>query len=406
MANKKLSAQFAEDDFPIYGFDGGNERSKVSVTLPKALRESFDDTTVLEENFVRSAVQLNAVATITKHEYDRACTLRRGQQPDYSFIHIVDGKKDIFLVVGDAAMGFIKDLAHERRMNKAKYTRLYHGIQFIRGLTAIHKGNLPEHCHIIAGHPPLNSEKAQDIQNSLKGLWKLDFMGEKHEVEVHTVKPIDEILGAAMNIRLKLNGNENGRAAIVRNGRTLGFDLGGGTLDVMMLDERGYPMPGSLDSAEVGIFDAVLNFKAAFDSHPEYVKAFGDSTSGISLEQVFDIFRDPQHFLRGGGLENGYIDCSELYTEVMAGELNRIYAMTKSLLGNIETAAQQVVIFGGAGDLLFEDLAENIFGGYARNGRLLRGATKGFGILGASIGMSKFGTMLRRLEAKKLQELK
>lgn len=396
---KRLIPQFADDNFPIYGYDGGNERAKVSVAKSRVTSETD------EGSFFRNSIQLNAVVEISKREYDQAAARHRGQQPDYSFLHLIDNKKDVFLVIGDTAMNYIRDFANERKMNKAKYARNYHGVQFIRGLTVIHKGSLPPDLHVLAGHPPLNSEKADAIQAALQGTWKLDFMGEKHTVNVHTVKAVDEIMAAAMNIRLRVDGNANGRAATMNRGTTVGFDLGGGTLDVMKINDKGLPVAGTLDSAEVGIFDAIMEFKAAFDNTPEYSEAIGESTSGIPLEKVYEIFRDPEHKLRGGGLVGGFLDCSDIYRFVMAGELNRLYAITKGLLGNIALAGDQVTVFGGAGDLLFEEIAESIFPTYAENGLLLRGADKGYGILGASMGLVKFGTLLRRLEQKKLQEV-
>lgn len=395
---KKLIAQFANDDFPIYGHDGGNERDKTSLILPKSARNANPEE---EGSFIRNSIQLNAVAELSKRQYDAAVSRRRGARPDYAFMHFDVGKEDKFYVVGDAALPYIHDIANERKMNKAKYGRMYHGIQFIRGLTVIHGGDLPENLHVVAGHPPLNVEKADAIVEALQGEWKLDFMGEKHKLRVHTVRPIDEILGAAMHLRLKVDGTENGRTALVNHGQTLGFDLGGGTLDMMLIDNRGLPVPGTLRSAEVGIFGAILAFKEAFDGSAEHSEAIGESTSGLPLEKVYEIFRDPKHILYGGGLAGGQLHCAELYEDVMAGELNRLYSITKGMVKAISVAADQVVVFGGAGDLLFKEVSETIFPNYASNGRLLRGG----GILGASIGMAKFGNLMRNAEHRKLREM-
>lgn len=392
----KFKPQFANDDFPIYGDDGGNERNKVSLILDKAARNADPDD---EGSFARNSIQMNLVVEIGKRDYESAVSRRRGSRPDYAFMHLVDSKKDRFFVVGDAAMTYVRDFASERKMNKAKFTWDYHGLQFIRGLTVIHGGDLPENLHVVAGYPPLNVEKTDAIINSLQGTWDLDFMGERHKIHVHTVKPIDEILAAAMHLRLTTLGTENGRTSIVNQGQTLGFDLGGGTLDVMLLNNKGYPIAGSLRSAEVGIFDAILAFKEAFDNDKKLSAALGDSTSGLPIEKVYEIFRDPEHLLRGGGLPKGQLDCSELYKEVMYGELNRLYGITKGLVNAVSVAADQVVIFGGAGDLLFKEIAEHIFPNYADNGKLLHGG----GILGASIGMAKFGRMLRRAEYQKME---
>lgn len=389
---KVLRPAFAEDDFPIIGLDNGNDKSKASRVVYPKTGEVLDGGS--DSAYFKDSIQQNAVIAISESEYNKQAAAYRGKRPNYGYIKW-DGR---YFAVGDTAMNYMRDM-RERRIKNAKFSRDYYGLLFIRALMALYNGNPPTDVHVVGGHPPFNRSKKQDIEDSLRGNWSVEFLGEKHQIKVHSVRSDDEISAAAFNLRYRIDGQKDGH--FKQDGIALGFDLGGGTLDVVLLNEQGKPIDGTHDSTEIGIIDCVLNFKALFDE--VHGAKFPHNPSGISLETVYTIFRDKQHTLRGGGIPDGQIECGDLFEQAVYGELNRMYVMIDQMVPDYQTRANSVTIFGGAGELVYNELAESIFSPYADSGHLAIGTREiGCSILNASRGLAKLGQFIRRGERQKV----
>lgn len=383
----KLRPKF-NDGQDIIGFDGGNERGKIVRIIDSHNYESGRD----EKRFFRGGICMNLVREISKTEFNRAIARHSGRG-NWGFMRY-DGK---YFAVGESALPYVQDMALERRMNKAKYRRDHYGLIFLRGLHQIYGNDWPESVHVIAGHPPLNVEKREAIESCLRGAWDVQFMSEHHKIKIKTVQVIDEITGGALNLTLRIDGRTNGNALTRKGGKSLVFDLGGGTVDVAILDDRGYPLPGTHQSASIGLYQCILNFQQIFNE--EFGELMPDSARGIPFELIYQIFLDPDHILRGvGGIPGGELDCSAIFTESVFPELNKLYEVVNNMVGTLSMAAARVIITGGAGDLLFKELAQTLFATYADNGALHRAADKGVGIFANVYGMAKFGAALRQAE--------
>lgn len=387
---KKLKPMFANDDFDILGFDPGNDKTKMSLIVNPNVDED------MESKHFRDLILQNSVVEISESEWKNQVAYYEGRRPNYGFI----GYNDKYYAVGDAAIPYARDFRY-RKIKAAKYQRDYIGLLFVSSVMQIYNGNPPEHLHVICGHPPLNRSKKKDIEASLGGVWEFHTVQGKERFRIHTVRSDDEISAAAFNRRYRVDGVKNGH--FKQEGLTLGFDLGGATLDVVFIDEAGRPVDGTHDSAEIGVFEVVQHFKELFDE--KWGHLFKDNPSGISLDSVYRIFRDRDHILRGGGIPGGQLDCSDLFEKAAYGELNLIFTLADQLAPDYRTRAQSITVFGGAGELFFNELSAGVFDTYADNGYLFLGTNEaGFSILNASRGLAKLGQLLRRGELQMLKK--
>ncbi len=389
---RKLQAMFANDEYPVAGYDGGNVKAKLSLIV----NSRNIDPTQPESRYFRDSIEHNAVIEINRIDYNQEAARHKGRKPNYGYLEY-NGK---YYVVGDAALPYIRD-HRELLNNKAKYTREYYGLQFVRGLLSVYNGNPPADLHVIAGHAPLNNSKREAIVTALQGNWVVKSMHETIKFRVHTVFVEDEITCAALNQRYRITGDKNSNFR--QDGLVLGVDIGGGTVDVMYINENGYPVDGTHDSVAIGLSECVWNFKYLFDE--TYGHLFPHSAKGISLESVYQIYMDPDHRLYTGAVEGGQLECQDLFLQSTMGELNRLYGAISNIAPDFETRARGVNIYGGSGELVLKELADSIFENYANNGRLFLPTTeKGKSILSAARGMCKLGERLRKAELHVLKK--
>jgi hypothetical protein len=387
---RRIKAMFALDQYPIIGFDGGNDKTKTSVIINPRLAEPPGE----ESRYFRDSIQQNAVIEITEHVYQREAARYKNRRPNYGFLEY----DDKFYVTGNTAIPYIRDY-REMRHNKAKYTREYFGLQFVRGVLDLFGGNPPGDVHVVAGHPPMNADKRDSIIAALEGSWSFKAMHETIKFRVHTVFVDDEITCAALNERYRIDGSIN--SAFRQDGIALGFDLGGGTVDVMYIGTDGYPIAGTHASAAIGLSECVWNFKELFDE--KHGKLFPNSPHGISMDSVYKIFMDDDHALRSGALEKGSLACGDIFERATHGELNKLFSAINNIAPDYETRVDCVKVYGGGGELLYLELADSLFEPFFKNNNLhLAAPEKGKSILNASRGMCKLGVRLRRFEAKEL----
>lgn len=391
-------------DYEIIGYDGGNVGGKtVLIVDPRG-----NELEVEEKRYFKTSFENNSVIPLSQDDYEEA--LRRGiGDSNNGIIRVVDTfydksntriKEDLYFAVGDVAQYF-NQTQQERRTKAQKYYRYYYGIQAMLGVRNIFGDNIPKKFHIVGGHPPLNDTFRDAIRESLHGNWEIYFSEKKFKFEVVSTKVLDEIVGSAMNHTLQIDGRKNGNSITTKGGQTLIFDLGGGTADVALLNDKGFPIPGTHQSAEIGILGAIDEFKRLFDK--EYAALMVDSATGIPLSRVYEIFLDKDHKLRNvGGVKDGEIDCKWLFDAVINKSLiSKLSAIVNNMVGNLSMAASRVIITGGAGDLLYSKLADTVFKMYADNGQLYPAAAKGYGIYANAYGMAKFGHGLRLAEQRR-----
>lgn len=332
----------------ILGFANGN--ANIVADIGNARAKMMTDSPVMRgSNPLSFAGFEHAIAEIDEATFRGMVHRQRGRRANH-LIKVL-GR---YFVVGDEAYSVNPTFDPVR--GRLKYQREYYGALFLRGIEDLFGDETPSVINAFLAHPPADLEHARPLMKSVVGNWRYEVNGQKRELTVDYVNHFDEIEGGVFNATNGKDGQPiDDIGQLMGGGPTLVFDLGGGSLDLALLNKDGSvnytkPMP----SHRIGINTAVNTFKNLFDM--EYKELVSDSEDGIPRDIVIDIFLDDKHTFWTGGEP---IDCTDLYNDSIAPLVRDCLRFVRSYSGTV--GYNRVLLTGGGSGLIYDKLSEVVF---------------------------------------------
>lgn len=338
----------------------------------------------------------NAVAIISESQWNRAKRMGRMINAHYGYIKW----RSVYYAIGNTALNY----SYVKRMGKEKYAstdehlpaRAYYGLQVIAAAMRQWDGKLPSEIGVMCAHPPSDADQWENIVKAVKGRWKFeDLHGNKYDLNISIVDAVPEVLAGGLHQVLLPDGTRM-KDALYAGHRQLIFDFGGGTVDVQILNDDGIPIPNTDRSERIGFDSALRDFKAVIDS--EYAHIFNNE-DGIPMRLVYAVASHKDKMLvEYGGTP---LDLSHLWNDVMSSTMTQLYSAGNRMTQGLLLSAYAVIVTGGAGDIVFNELSETLFEKFADDGRLRLADARGQTIYANMRGLKKFVNAVRIMETKK-----
>lgn len=307
----------------IVGLDAGNSGTKAKsesgeVSFPSVFKE------------------------ITKNDYEKA-QLRGGSEATTDYFHIGDA----YFVIGDTAM---KQGVEMRQHGRSRYEREFYSVPLGVALFRLYERNARQ-VYLFASHAPQDVDYREQIQRASEGIHEVECAGVKHIFNVKTTRCFDEPYGGLYNVLLTQEGTRYARTDL-RRGRILVIDVGGYTLDTVIMEDGQIDYMSETTMADRGILNIERQLKRLIDN------AFRDKFARSNPPTPARI-RESIHtgILRAGGY--GELDVIELVREAAAPVLNDI---TAAFLDNGGVGRLEWVLLTGGGCGLMEPVIRERLG--------------------------------------------
>lgn len=333
---------------PTFVVDAGNSLVKVFAEHP----------IVPGRNSTDFASYPHALIEVSAADYEE----QTYRYADSAAPHLIRWR-DRFFVVGEEAYSMKPSL--EPRQGRVKYSRDYIGILVVSALLRLCGSAVPERINLMIGYPPGDRRHIDQLLASVSGGWAIESAGVKHKFRVDYVVPFDEIVGGILNYTLGVDGKPVTGIPLLEGGVTLGFDLGGGTLDLSRINRDGtVDYDKQMLSVRTGGNQAITNFKRLFDQrHADLLR---EAEDGVPRQVVMEVFLDPRHELHTMGQT---IDCRAIYQQSIAPVIrdarDAVIRYTGGFIGY-----DKVLLTGGIAGLMLPDIREHIFSEFDRHGAM------------------------------------
>lgn len=331
---------------PVVIADEGNQRAKFGTDAGSRLTDKRE-----------IAHFTHAIAEITRADYNELCYRYQGGKER----HFILWDNRAF-VVGDEAFNYLPTFDPQR--GRLKYKKDYYGIMFLAGLLRMFGDNIPEAINALLAHPPADLPHRDILKRCVVGRWNFESNSVKYSTLVEYVNVFDEIAGGLFNATIAPDGKPY--EGVDMSGRTLVFDLGGGTLDLAFADNGAINYDYTMESVRIGANAAINNFKRDFDAtYPELV---GNYEDGLPRYMIHELFLDDKHLLQMSAGET--MDCSKLYAKSIAPVIRTARDNVRSFAGDL-MGVRRVLLTGGVSGLMYQEIATKIFPKFLETGSLM-----------------------------------
>lgn len=340
----------------ILGFANGNPN--VVVDAGNALVKAATDQPLLSgRNPLTFTYFPHALVETDEANYKRLCHYHK----DRTANHLIkwNGR---FFVVGEEAYSL--NPAFDPTRGRAKYSKDYYGILFLRILLDLFSAGMPPVVNAFVAHPPDDRDHAKTLMKAVAGKWNFESNGKRYEVFVDYVNAFDEIVGGVFNATIGPDGKLiDDVGQLIGDGPTLVFDMGGGSLDLARLNKDGsVDYNKKMQSTRIGVNTAINTFKGLFDSR--YPALVADAEDGLPRDMVIDIFLDQNHEFRTAGET---FDCSDIYDAAINPVIRDARAAVNGFARGL-VGYNRVLLDGGGAGLVYDKICETIFSRFAANG--------------------------------------
>lgn len=278
--------------------------------------------------------------------------------------HFIECQGEYFIIGRQMPLG-----GDIRRTGDTKFEEEYIKPLTAYALMTTFDGRPPDTIVYAIGHPPMTQAESERIEKTLKG--KLRFgvpSGKKVErisVNIVATYAFTEIIGSVNKVALMIDDKDNQikKHPIKGKGPTLALDLGGGSFDLVGLDVQGRPTT-MVESELIGINDTIRNFnqlwKACDDPKAMALRKNARMRDKLPENIITDCFQHPDKILKIGVHE---YDAKEIYDQAVRELMMSLNNSLDRMLGNSGFAQyQQALVTGGGGDIMFNEIRENILG--------------------------------------------
>lgn len=278
----------------------------------------------------------HALTQITEAEYRQVQNLRDG---DEWYMRI----NGVPFAVGERAMtkGY-----QARKTTSERYNEIYYGSLLAAMLYRLYDKPIKD-VFVYASHPPVAVEYRHEIIASAKGKWTVEGVSGERTYVVNDARCFDEPVGGLMNLII----SESGKSYLnsdVKDGSTLGIDIGGQTIDVAPID-NGRVDYTSITSRDGGIIEVEERFqKLLRATHKSKLK----SANFIKPQRIRDALKDG--VFDAGAF--GHIPVHDMVREATDDIIVRISGLIEEY-GGI-TAYNNIVLTGGGAGLLYGRICE------------------------------------------------
>lgn len=271
----------------------------------------------------------------------------RVSQDEFNRVSIRSVDKDYFVVNGTPYV--IGEKAErknrfERKYGESRYNRDYYGVMAAIAMTRIFQRSTDD-IFWVGSHPPKDVSYAYDLLGAVEGEWEVHWNGCTYQFNVVDGFTIDEPMAGWANRTLRKDGKDFAQNGI-KDGITLVLDIGGYTTDGIVIDVGGAIDYTTALSVEIGVLDAVQDFKEDWKSrNPDMMK-------GVKLtnDSVYhDAIRTGTMNLRG----RGRYGCRDLADETAMALTNKIVSFYEERYGG--GANYDYLVFTGGGGALLQD---------------------------------------------------
>lgn len=280
---------------------------------------------------------------------------------------------------------------------RAKYTRDYYGILFVRGMLEMTNGNIPEELNVFLAHPPADKDFRTELMKSVHGRWKVHTNAGNHAFEVVYSNAFDEIVGGVHNATDGVDGQVIEGNPLEGNGPAIVFDLGGGSLDLAYLKkDLSVDYDRGMVSHRIGVNRAVENFKRAFDK--KFRGRLVRSDDGITNADVIEIFMDEDHIVYDGG---EMLDCRQMYHDAFSPIIRECVEHVRKFTRGSFVGLKSVLVTGGGSAVILDRIKQDIFKPFHDNGKFFTTDSKGRMIYANSNGGLKIATAMKSASKKR-----
>jgi hypothetical protein len=251
--------------------------------------------------------------------------------------------------------------ADNRQVGDQKYTADYMLPIVASLLLRVFNGKPPAKINLLVGHHPMSKQEGNRIAQMVKGSLAFRTPHEKFVVKVVESRDYIEIIGGVNNVALQRDASNKRLKGhqIIGGGPTLGIDLGGGTFDLVDLDENGSPT-GLARTEMIGLNDVIRVFQDLVKREFASVLRQARVKGKISEQLIIDCLRDPNGNLRIG---NKFYDASDIKLEASNEVMYAINSALDSMLGNDGFARYHFsLVGGGGGDVMYDVLCDQVLG--------------------------------------------
>ena len=304
----------------------------------------------------------HAIVAISQREYEAASDNTKSKAGSYiRLIEKISRSKteDHFFAVGQVAVDHVNYTEPTR--GRARWKRTYNGVLMLHALHNLYGDKIPEYFNVLVATSPGDTKSQQDKNSllySIGGEWHVEFGGKLQECMIPFASTYYEPWGGYMNVALNDNGSMNVESVFAQNLPGVVIDLGGGTFDIIGINEDGSVNMSTHDSERIGVLQVSQRMKRAIDADPRFESYLADSEDGMPMFRVFDAMEHPEHLLQLPGISN-FIDVSDIFR-----------AASSPLFDSMDAAFRRItrggarynvaLITGGGGSRLRSEISKTI----------------------------------------------
>src|SRR5579859_1309908 len=200
-----------------------------------------------------------------------------------------------------------------RRQRASKFTKDYYGV--IAAIALSRQYEQSGTYSLFGSHAPGDVEYRDELMASAMGNWTVEFGAKISAYKINYCNTFDEPLGGLYNLLLTKDGTQYQRPE-VGDGRTLMFDVGGGTTSLL-----GTSLDGTIDhslrlSVSLGIINVIASFETLFrETHRKELQ----DVDTLPISRVREAIRTGVLKLRGKD-----IPCEEIVVQAVNLLLNPV----------------------------------------------------------------------------------
>lgn len=294
-------------------------------------------------------------------EIDRARFEYLKSRANGSARYDVIGVDGLYFVVGTRTQNETGEIQNRRDLRK--YEKPYITALLTAALLMHYQGEIPARFNMMVAHAPLLYKEVATIRRSVLGTTRYEYIGGKGSFSVEYSEPYDEAVAGCMNILLNPYGEAYDPKTFdndtnITSGRWLFYDLGGGTLDLGILQD-GIPVYDNIISLDVGGNDAITRFcdLVAYNRKPLVA---GTKDGRFPRDIAYQVLMTPdlqlEHF---GDMYDLSEEFDDAFMPLIRTSQRAVNDFTNGWLGY-----RGVIAIGGVTGILYYRLEDMVFSGF------------------------------------------
>lgn len=236
----------------------------------------------------------------------------------------------------------------ERQHGAARYVDTYYGVFLAATLARLYRKSM-RRVFLVASHAPGDFDYREDLMAASVKRWEVWNEGNEYHFEIDDAATYDEPLGGLYNVMLSKDGTKFQRGEL-NKAVTLTIDIGGHTVDGLVVDPGGAVDYSTAKSVKTGILEVIETFLKDFKTNN---KRRLQKVDRFPATEVRNAIRTGVFNLRG----MGQVPCEDEANQACNMLVNQIVNIYDSYGGS---ANYDYVLLTGGGSALLENRLRNV----------------------------------------------